>query len=394
VKPPPAPAPGGRRAACVALGAVLAGPLAAVPAARAAAAVHRLAPGGSLVQALREASDGDIIELAAGAYHGEVAVIAHKRLTLRGVGGRAVLHAAGRDAEGKAILVVRDGDIRIENIEFRGTRVPDGNGAGIRFERGRLVVRRCAFFDNQNGILTANFADAELVVEDSEFGQAPSPDHALPHLLYVGQIRRFTLRGSRLGGGNQGHLVKSRARENHLHYNHLVDGSGGRASYELEFPHGGLAFVIGNVIGQSRTTRNPTLLAFGAEGYDEREQGLFMAHNTLVNAALRPARFVHVHDPARPVPTRLVNNLCVGPGVADAVLANALQGNFMAPTRALRDAAAGLYTLAMGSLLRHRGVEPGAVHGVSLRPVAEFSAPVGTRPLQPAAHWSPGAYQA
>jgi hypothetical protein len=351
-----------------------------------------VAPGGSLVQALREAAEGDTIELVAGEYHGEVAVIEHSRLTLRGVGGRAVLHAAGRDAEGKAILVVRDGDIRIENIEFRGSRVPDGNGAGIRFERGRLVVQRCAFFDNQNGILTANFGDAELVVEDSEFGQAP-PNRSLPHLLYVGKIGRFTLRGSRLGGGNRGHLVKSRARENHVHYNQLVDGSGGSASYELEFPNGGLAFVIGNVIGQSRTTSNPTLVAFGAEGYDDREQGLFMAHNTLVNDALRPARFVHLHDQARPVPTRLVNNLCVGPGVADPVLANALQGNFMAPTRVLRDVAAGLYTLAMGSGLRDRGIEPGAAHGVSLRPEAEFAPPLGTRPLQPTERWSPGAYQ-
>jgi hypothetical protein len=79
--------------------------------------------------------------------------------------------------------------------------------------------------------------------------------------------------------------------------------------------------------------------------------------------------------------------------VADPVLANALQGNFMAPTRALRDAAAGLYTLATASGLRHRGIEPGAAHGVSLRPEAEFAPPLGTRPLQPTERWSPGAYQ-
>ena len=44
---------------------------------------------------------------------------------------------------------------RIENIEFRGVRVADRNGAGIRFETGRLHVLRCAFFDNENGLLAA-----------------------------------------------------------------------------------------------------------------------------------------------------------------------------------------------------------------------------------------------
>jgi hypothetical protein len=48
-----------------------------------------------------------------------------------------VLHADGLHAEGKALVVVRGGRRpRVENIEFRGARVPHGNGAGIRFERG------------------------------------------------------------------------------------------------------------------------------------------------------------------------------------------------------------------------------------------------------------------
>ena len=33
--------------------------------------------------------------------------------------------------------------------------------------------------------------------------------------------------------------------------------TGGQAAYELEFPDGGLAVVIGNIIGQSSTTTNP-----------------------------------------------------------------------------------------------------------------------------------------
>lgn len=360
-----------------------------------AAATVVVAPGQGLARALQKAADGDTIELLPGDYRGEAAVILHKRLVLRGVGARPVLHADGRHAEGKAILVVRDGDITIENIEFRGARVPDGNGAGIRFEKGRLLVRRCTFVDNENGILTANFSDAELTVEDSEFGPAVT-GRRLPHLLYVGRIARFSLSGSRLHGGQSGHLVKTRARENHVRYNRLVDGPGGRAAYELEFPNGGVAFVVGNVIGQTADTTNPALVSFGAEGaVDDREQALFMAHNTLITEGVRPGVFVHLHAAKlqREVATRYVNNLSLGFGVGELGLADITQGNFTATAGMLEDAATGAYRLGRGAWVRGRGVEPGTARGVALAPQAEFTPPAGTRPLAPRTRWSPGAFQ-
>jgi len=296
-----------------------------------AAATLAVGPQG-LAQALRNAADGDVIELAAGDYRGEVGVIEQKRLTLRGVGGRPVLHAAGRHAEGKAILVVRDGEVLIENIEFRGSRVPDGNGAGIRFERGRLTVANCAFFDNQNGILTANFSDAELVVRDSEFGLAPQGTK-LPHLLYVGSIARFTLSGSRFSGGSQGHLVKSRARTSEVRNNRLVDGPGGQAAYELEFPNGGTVTVVGNVIGQSAGTSNPALIAYGAEGFGTGPHSLQVSDNTLINQASRAAVFVRVRDAPQPMALRVFDNRLYGPGDPGAALP--AQGNLQLPLAAL-----------------------------------------------------------
>ena len=356
----------------------------------AAAAPHTVAPGQSLSAALKKAADGDEIHLLAGEHRAQVAVIEHKRLTLRGVGGRPVLLAAGAHAEGKAILVVRNGDVLIDNIEFRGARVPSGNGAGIRFERGHLRVNRCAFFDNQMGLLTSNFQDSELNVSDSEFGQAPERDStsALPHLLYVGRIARLTLTGSRLSGGNQGHLVKSRALENHVRYNQLVDGVGGQTSYELEFPNGGIAFVVGNVVSQSETTRNNALLSFGAEGSnaaDGREHALHVVNNTFINHGLRPAIFVRVHETrlAGAVEQRLVNNLFLGLGMPDATLADPAHGNFVAPPSMLQGAELGQYTLHPLSALRGQGVAPGTARGVDLRPLAEFRAPVGTRMIDP-----------
>ena len=366
-----------------------------LPALCARAATQVVAPGQSLDQALRRAADGDEIHLLAGLHRAQTGVIEQKRLTLRGVGGRAVLEAVGAHAEGKALLVVRGGDVRVEDIEFRGARVPDGNGAGIRFERGRLLVNRCRFIDNEMGLLTGNIGDAELTVQDCEFGEAPRHSAALPHLLYAGSIARLTVTGSRFSGGRRGHLLKSRAREHHIRYNHLVDGEGGSASYELEFPNGGLADVVGNVIGQSEDTDNRVMLAFGAEGSDDRPHALLATNNTFINFGSQTGIFIRVHDGKLrgAVEQHWVNNLCLGPGEPDAMLADSTRGNFVAALAVLQDAQGGRYALRRDSGLRGRGIAPGMARGIDLRPTFEYTASTGTRPLPAPAHWSPGAYQ-
>ena len=90
-----------------------------------------------IADAAQLARDGDTVEIQPGEYRGDVAVWEQKQLTIRGIGPRPVLIADGKNAEGKAIWVIRNGDIRIEN---------------------------------------------------SRFTDAPRQMHALPHLLYVGRI--------------------------------------------------------------------------------------------------------------------------------------------------------------------------------------------------------------
>ena len=102
---------------------------------------------------------------------GDTAVWTQRNLQIRGINGRPRLIAAGKSAEEKAIWVIRGDDIIVENIEFTGARVPDRNGAGIRFERGKLTVRKCVFIDNEIGMLVGNDPSTILEIEDSEFRQ-------------------------------------------------------------------------------------------------------------------------------------------------------------------------------------------------------------------------------
>jgi hypothetical protein len=359
------------------------------------AATLRVGPGETITrisEAARLAQDGDVVEILPGEYRGDVAVWTQKRLTIRGPATRPVLLADGRSAEDKAIWVIRGGDFLIDNIEFRGARVADGNGAGIRFERGRLTVKNSAFRDNQTGILTANFADAELRIEDSLFAEAPRQQHSLPHLLYVGRIARLEVVGSRFERGYRGHLLKSRARRNELRYNLLYDGTGGEASYEIDLPNAGQATIVGNVVGQSGATQNPVMIAYGAEGEPWPDSRLELAHNTLISEGLQTAWFVRVWreriPPATPVVTR--NNLSVGLGAFTLLIDGDHRGNIALPPGALAGAARLDFGLDGDCWLRRLAR---VADLPALIPTAEFSLPVGTRPLAPPAAWAPGAFQ-
>lgn len=328
--------------------------------AAAAARTWRVAPGESLAAALRQARDGDTLELLPGVHRAQAGVIEQSRLVLRGLGG-ALLQADGAHAEGKALLVVRGGDVHVEGLTFRGVRVRDGNGAGIRFERGRLVLRDCGFFDNQMGLLAGNDGRAELDIEGCRFGDAPvvPADAGFTHLLYAGRIARLRLARCRFHGGRHGHLVKSRAAVHEVLGNRLGEAGagGGAASYELEFPNGGRALVQGNVLVQGADSPNRVLLAYGAEGEGgpPRAHRLQLLGNSFVNLGGTPGTAVRLHDDrlATAVPVEARDNLYLGALQVAAPFGEPEAGNAAAPLSAA-DTAAGRFTL------RGRAAPPGA----------------------------------
>lgn len=343
--------------------------------------VWRVGPDGPLLRvsdAARLARDGDVVEIEAGDYRGDVAVWEQKRLTIRGVNGAARLFADGRSAEGKAIWVIRRGNFEVDNIDFIGARVDDLNGAGIRFEGGQLRLRNCLFWDNEMGLLTGGggrAADATLTVIDSEFAYSHVQGR-WGHNLYVGAIAEFTISGSYSHHAGRGHLLKSRARVSHVLYNRFTDESGGRASYEMDFPNGGLVRVVGNLVQQQVETDNSTLIAYGEEGYTGPVNRLSVASNTLVNDLRYGGTFILAAPGADAVESS--NNLLVGPGVfrAGKVLRqwNDVRVGWEDLVRPVRQD----YRLRQpGPRLAYRAL-PGAVPGGELVPRAHYVHPRST----------------
>ena len=264
-------------------------------------------------EAAAKAKSGDTVEIDAGDYFADTAVWGQEKLTIRSVNGRARFIAGGASAEGKAIFVIRGVDVTVENIDFVGAKVADGNGAGIRFERGHLMVRNCVFSDNENGILTA-VGPMSLEVENSEFANNGTTN-GRGHSIYVGNIEKLRITGSYIHHAAGGHLLKSRAAENHVLANRLTDEIGGHASYELEFPNGGLNYVIGNIIEQGSDTQNATIVSVGAEGYNWPRNELYLVNNTIADDRPSNGIFLNVRNGIQKV--KAVNNLLIGSGYAN-----------------------------------------------------------------------------
>jgi hypothetical protein len=173
-------------------------------------------------------------------------------------------------------------------------------------------------------------------------------------------------------------------------YNRLTDETGGSASYELEFPAGGLAYVIGNIIEQSPQTQNSNIISFGAEGYRWQRNELYLVNNTIVDDRLQEGIFLHVAaGNARIV---AINNLLLGHGTLDAAGPGKYLNNVVADKSEIASRPMYDYRLKKSSLLVGKAADPGQANGVKLRPEREYVHPMQTRPLGNAP-LSPGALQ-
>jgi predicted small secreted protein len=230
------------------------------------------------------AKDSTLIEVDAGTYSGDVADWTQHELYIRAVGGEVVLDAAGKNVDDMGIWKIRDGKIKVEGFTFINAKVKDKNGAGIRLIKGDLIVVNCRFFYNETGILTGNVSGT-LTLRNCEFGWNGYSD-GQSHNLYVGRIDKLFASGCYFHHANVGHLLKSRARQSVVVNCRLTDESddASTASYEMNFPDGGMNIVVGNIIQQSPKSPNTTIISFAEEHINIwTENELYMAFNTIIN---------------------------------------------------------------------------------------------------------------
>lgn len=274
-------------------------------------------------RALKKPSDaaavarpGDLINIDAGEYE-DCAVWRTKNIAIQGVGGYA--HVRDATCEGKAIWVFYAAPVVVNGIRFSGARVPNNNGAGIRWEgNGTLVVKGSWFHNNQMGILTHNVLKSSLVVEKSRFVSNGDCPRFCGHGVYAGRIWRLSISGSEFLAHNYGHHIKSRAYYSDISGNRISDGAKGTASFAINLPDSGTARIRYNFIEKGPRAENvKAMISIGEEGQKKGgvmnpSRGILIELNTFQNDNPHPT--IYVWNRGRH-PVSLRSNIFGGKGI-------------------------------------------------------------------------------
>jgi hypothetical protein len=186
-----------------------------------------------------------------------------------------------------------------------------------------------------------------------------------------------------------GHLVKSRALENYILYNRLMDELDGTSSYSIDLPNGGLSYVIGNLVQQGPNTQNNGLVTYAEEGAVNPKQELYLVNNTIVNDHSSGGTFLHVSGTPAGLAT---NNLLIGNGTPFS--------GTIAADHNIQDLAGLIisrtgydYHLVAGSPAIEAGADPGSANGLPLSPTWEYLHPMNREARLIAGTIDAGAYE-
>jgi MYXO-CTERM domain-containing protein len=356
-------------------------------------------------QAVAAAKAGDTIEVDPGTYTDDFCLLDKNNLTVKGVGGSRP-HMKGTvlipNKKGIFVVPLNVGPITVENIEFSGAKISaaDGdNGAGIRMQGSKLTVRNCYFHDNQNGILTGGTANAEVLIELSEFAHNGNAGSGQEHNVYVsGDTQSLTFRYNYTHHAKSGHTLKSRAKINYILFNRIMDEATGFSSYLVDLPQGGRSYIIGNLIQQGPMAENHSaIVSYKGEGATNPELKLYVVNNTMVNDKNTPqTKFIRIHQATE---VKVINNMFIGPGTpvnfpnGSSGTAYTNQNNLTPAAPGLVDQAAYDYHLKPTSPAVNAGTNPGSGAGYALTPTEQYVHTAQKQPRPQAGVIDVGAYE-
>ena len=228
------------------------------------------------------------ILIAPGTYR-QCAVQQGGRITFKAqTPGTAIFEAVA--CEDKAALVLRGQGSVVDGLVFRGYRVSDGNGAGIRTEMGDLTVRNAMFLDSQEGILGGEPVAQKIVIDRSTFAGLGQCDETpgCSHSIYLANKGSVTVTRSRFERGTGGHYVKLRVPNVVITDNSFDDTKGAKSNYMIDLSEGGTGLIARNTFVQGRGKENSSaLIVVAAEAKTYSAAGLRIEDN---DARLAPGQ--------------------------------------------------------------------------------------------------------
>jgi len=249
-----------------------------------------LQSGGSyarLRDAVRKAQAVDTITIMPGVYE-DCAVISKGRLTIRAMIPGSVTFKK-KLCEGKGGIVVAAEEVTIEGLHFTGYTMRDGNGAGIRFEKGDLYVDESIFEDSDTGLLSGNALEGQATVRRSIFRRLGRcrPDNC-SHSLYMGRVAALTVKESLFEEGHGGHYIKARVKQVDISDNLIDDSKGTRTNYLIDLPEGAVGEIRGNALIKGTNAENKCCAIVVSAEFRDNDASVLIDGNQFANLADRP----------------------------------------------------------------------------------------------------------
>lgn len=235
---------------------------------------------------------GDIVEIYPGTYGG--AWFWSSSITIKGMGPGVIIQ--GSLTQGKGLFVLSGTNVTVDNITFKNANNYDGNGAGINFTGTNLTVTNSTFLNNQDGILTAPNGQSTIIVKNSTFdgNGSNAGAHGAAHAIYAGTAALLAVENSIFTNTQQGHSIKSRAKNTVIKNNSISDGLTGTSSYLIDIPNGGAATITGNTLEKGPNSANSSYaITMGEEGATNPAGPILIANNTFVNNDKAGVVFAH-----------------------------------------------------------------------------------------------------
>ncbi len=230
--------------------------------------------------------DGDVLEIVPGVYRQCISFYADN-LVVRPKGWpdeKEKVRFQDVTCQDKGIFVVESNRIRIEGMEFINAKVPDQNGAGIKFNGKYLEVNDSYFFNNEVGIMTGDDFESEIVVHKSVFEGNGKELPRWGHGLYVNEAKSLKVTDSLFIKQKTGHHIKSRALYTEVSGNEIADGVDGNASYSIDIANGGSVLIENNIIQKGPLSDNvTTAICVGCEGGTNESKEIIVRNNQFTN---------------------------------------------------------------------------------------------------------------
>ena len=196
----------------------------------------------------------------------------------------------GVAADGKGAITIKSDNVVIDTVNCRNISVRSRNGACIRHEGGKLLVKNVHFKDSEQGILSWHKSES-VIVEDSILENLGATGRS--HGLYIDGKRLEVRRTKIIGSKDQGHGIKSRCETTIIERNLIASGDGDDSRL-IDISSGGFAVIRDNVLVEGVNTVNWNIVAYGLEQRKHNTSHIVLERNVIISDRPGGAIFLHL----------------------------------------------------------------------------------------------------